>query len=361
MHARNTNSDLSLRRVGTGSRLLVTISMFIALFTYVATTAIVGFGVSVRLFTDVTWWGTVLAFAPRWPLALPLVVLVPAAVAIGRWRLLAVQGAVALVLVGPVMGFHLGPPGQACPTLSGLNLRVLTCNVQGNAINIAALQSLIDEVAPDIIALQECAPSLIERLFGNEEWQTHSEGGLSIASRFPIERVESFDRQPYGGWGSVALLCRLQTREGPIEFVNVHLSTARPGLETLRWSQSRGISELKQGIVLRRRESEDLRQRIGVAGIPLVMVGDFNMPIESAIYHDCWSGYRNAFSSTGLGFGETKRTRWHGVRIDHVLADAHWKPVCCRVGPDVGSDHLPLVAELRRISSITSLWDEEGY
>jgi endonuclease/exonuclease/phosphatase (EEP) superfamily protein YafD len=78
-----------------------------------------------------------------------------------------------------------------------------------------------------------------------------------------------------------------------------------------------------------------------------LVAGDFNMPQESRIYWHDWSNYQNAFGVAGLGYGYSKYTRWHGVRIDHVLADEHWRVESCKVEPDVGSDHRPVLAELR--------------
>ena len=74
------------------------------------------------------------------------------------------------------------------------------------------------------------------------------------------------------------------------------------------------------------------------------------MPTDSCIYRRDWNDYRSAFSGAGLGFGYTERVRvrglsW-GVRIDHVLTGSSWRCRSCRVGADVGSDHLPLVADL---------------
>jgi vancomycin resistance protein VanJ len=35
-----------------------------------------------------------------------------------------------------------------------------------------------------------------------------------------------------------------------------------------------------------------------------------------------------------------------GLRIDHVLCGPGWWPEVCWVGPDVGSAHLPVLADL---------------
>jgi len=56
-----------------------------------------------------------------------------------------------------------------------------------------------------------------------------------------------------------------------------------------------------------------------------IVTGDFNMPVESAIYRNTWSVFSNAFNTAGLGFGYTKitpkRGSTYGTRIDHILFD----------------------------------------
>ena len=107
---------------------------------------------------------------------------------------------------------------------------------------------------------------------------------------------------------------------------------------------------LNRELESRRRQAEELAQWMEQFRGPLIIAGDFNMPSDSVIYRSCWGPYTNAFSQAGLGFG---RTRWismrgvtFGVRIDHILTNEHWRPQSCWVGPDVGSDHLPVIADL---------------
>jgi endonuclease/exonuclease/phosphatase (EEP) superfamily protein YafD len=48
----------------------------------------------------------------------------------------------------------------------------------------------------------------------------------------------------------------------------------------------------------------------------------------------------------GWGYGYSKFTRWHGLRIDHVLADDNWRVANSYVADDHGGDHRPVVANL---------------
>lgn len=79
-----------------------------------------------------------------------------------------------------------------------------------------------------------------------------------------------------------------------------------------------------------------------------MIAGDFNLVVESAIYRRHWSRCRNAFSRVGRGFGYTRVLRRFSARIDHVLSCGSWDPVAVELGPDLGSDHLPLIADFQR-------------
>jgi endonuclease/exonuclease/phosphatase (EEP) superfamily protein YafD len=77
-----------------------------------------------------------------------------------------------------------------------------------------------------------------------------------------------------------------------------------------------------------------------------VLAGDFNLTVEHPLYRCDWSGYTNAFSQTGWGLGRTMFTRQMALRLDHVLCGPDWHVTRCWVGPEVGSAHCPVIAEL---------------
>jgi endonuclease/exonuclease/phosphatase (EEP) superfamily protein YafD len=77
------------------------------------------------------------------------------------------------------------------------------------------------------------------------------------------------------------------------------------------------------------------------------------MPAESIFYRRDWLDYANAFSNAGFGYGLTMkviiRGFRYGVRIDHILMSESLTAEKCWVAPDVGSDHLPVIADIRRL------------
>jgi endonuclease/exonuclease/phosphatase (EEP) superfamily protein YafD len=109
------------------------------------------------------------------------------------------------------------------------------------------------------------------------------------------------------------------------------------------------IDNAQRRINQRWQESEDLNRWLSGFSEPRIMAGDFNLTVDSPIYRDSWSQYQNAFSLTEFGYGHTKRTKInifdYTSRIDHILSTPQFLPTRCRVGRDLGSDHLPLIAD----------------
>lgn len=229
-------------------------------------------------------------------------------------------------------------------SVDGFHLRVMTVNCGG--VNWKSLVKLIEAEQPDIIAFQEFG-NVSDILLGGK-WYWHHGSGTAIASRFPIISDDAFPASRLGRWGDAAVSTVVELPTGNAKIYSLHLNTARWGLEELRVSRRgvSGIYALEKNTREREFESKAISSWIGTPGLPTIVAGDFNMPAESMIYRRYWSNYQNAFAAAGWGYGHSKFARWLGVRIDHVLADAHWHISDCHVaGPD-GGDHQPVVAEL---------------
>jgi vancomycin resistance protein VanJ len=339
-------TPLGCGRAGRWASLLLTGSVW----AYVALLFLIW--VLLRLGGDRWWPATLLLFGPRILFGLPLLVLVPAAVVCSRqlWRPLALA---VLVLLFPIMGLCV--PWGTLWGRDGPSLTVLTCNIDGRSHDAAALDELIAETRPDFVALQECSGE--DKLACLAGLHVVRRGELTIASRWPLQMNDVVsDRIPQHHWPrAILLICTADTPRGPLSFCAVHLSSPRYGLSH-PLDRATFISPSRTGLLVEE-TAKRLRQAKWVASIierlprPVVIAGDFNMPVESRIYRDCWSGWRNAFSAAGWGFGHTC---WASAgpltsnqRIDHILCGREMRPLRCHVGPDVGSDHRPVIAELR--------------
>ncbi len=129
----------------------------------------------------------------------------------------------------------------------------------------------------------------------------------------------------------------------------VHLPTFRPAFEKAQHFDASGAEDFTALAEQYRGYAQDTLSAIEQSELPIVVAGDFNVPADSRFYQNYWSSFQNALSLAGFGLCYTKYTRLHGVRIDHVLADHHWKVHSAQVGPGLGGDHRPVLVELRLI------------
>lgn len=296
---------------------------------------------------DRDWAATLVLFGPRWLCALPLPVLAVLA-AIYERRLLPPLAIAAVVILFGMMGFNVGWSKSAS---GGRTLRVLTCNVEKQAISPELLAIAIDNAQADVVALQEYFRGT--PLIWPADWHVIERHEFILASRFPIVERDSMNR-PGKPWVMAGVGYTLELPEGEVRLFNLHLESPREGLEAVL-SRRQGIDfqrtgELTQVIERRAMESERVARWIAGQSGPKLVVGDFNMPPESVIFRRDWSGYADAFSRVGFGLGFTKNSEkdgWsYGARIDHLLVNDSWRVLRAWVGAHVGSDHLPLVAEV---------------
>jgi endonuclease/exonuclease/phosphatase family metal-dependent hydrolase len=302
----------------------------------------------VRFAADRWWPATVMLFVPRWIYAAPLLLVAPAAL-IARRALpilaVALSLIVALVLNGLCIPMHL-PFG----TPPGTPIRVMTYNVGQAHFDGRALQALLDEVGePQIVGLEECPGDELTDWFKANGWNVHSAHGACLLSRFPIRQVDIRDPSDFWKINGSGVINRyeLDVHGRIVSVMLVHLETVREGLQPmLRLRPWLGRHELVANQRERDLESRAAAEWAARAKGPILVMGDFNMPVESAIYRRYWSRYHNAFSEAGLGFGYSKETEWHGLRIDQILTNDDWSCDDASVGRDLGGDHRPVFARL---------------
>ena len=298
---------------------------------------------------DRTVFATAMLYGPRWLLLVPAVPLVV-------WTLLVCPRLMApvvlgtLVVLGPVMGGRIGWRGW----LGGgeTDLRVVTFNLLGSDNPmISQVPGALAALQPDVVVVQECVRDFVVAAQLLPGWQARQDGSLCLMTRFrvdSVERIETVQTRDQGSTG-VGVRYRLDTGLRLVTVVNLHLETPGKGLAPLRYGGS--SSELATNILIRDAGSSRARRwAVGAgSGGDVVIGGDFNLVVEGAIYRRHWSGCTNAFNRVGRGFGYTRILKRFSARIDHVLScGGGWRPVRAVVGPDLGSDHRPMVVDLRR-------------
>jgi len=209
-------------------------------------------------------------------------------------------------------------------------------NVNSTTGDPEKVQDLISTENPDILVLEEITSKWVEAL-GTlpDEYPHHlvrprtDNFGIALYSRFPLSHsaIESI-----GGAGVPSILTTATLPDGPVQLIATH------PLPPFGGEYSR----------LRNDQLEQLPSHVH-RDQPTLLIGDLNTTP--------WSyTFRQLLNETGLlnsmkGFGI--QPTWpmpnllFGIPLDHVLHSSHLQVLDRRIGPPVGSDHSPVIVELR--------------
>jgi endonuclease/exonuclease/phosphatase (EEP) superfamily protein YafD len=81
---------------------------------------------------------------------------------------------------------------------------------------------------------------------------------------------------------------------------------------------------------------------------PAIIVGDLNVPMWSKYYQNAFdnSGLRNTRQGFGVMPTYEPQNFFQAIPIDHCLVSEEIQVVNMRVGPSLGSDHVPIIVDL---------------
>jgi endonuclease/exonuclease/phosphatase (EEP) superfamily protein YafD len=297
------------------------------------------------------WWpATLLLFGPRYLLLAPLLILMPAAL-VWRRPLVMLLVITALIVVFPVMGVRTGWRTWIAGGPRGVPLRIITFNIEAGAVFAPLLPAALEQWRPDVMLFQECDDSLKQAIREASGWHYQVREELCALSRYPILTEVSEEEFNLGDIGSTGAASRydIQLPGQVIHVVNLHLETPRKGLAPLLSLE--GTRRMTNNSFLRDLGSRRIRRWVDSIPAPLLIAGDFNMPVESAIYRQYWGSFANAFDLAGRGVGGSRAEARVGVRIDHVLVGKGWRAVRAWVGPDFGTDHRPMIVDTELLAS----------
>ena len=248
----------------------------------------------------------------------------------------AVLAAVAVVHGLAIKDLWLG--GTASAALGGVPLRVVSLNVLAQNRTPEKVLQFVRAADADLVLLVDADKrdwrgvlDELRELYPHHAPQAPRAPAL-LFSRWPIVSdrllLAPRSRRPY-------LVAELAIEGQVIEFVGVHPSSPSP-------SEPHASSR-------RNRELDHIAEVVQGTDAPVIVAGDFNTTPWSPHFEDLLAaaGLRNA--AAGKGYIPTWPTFFWPVRIpiDHVLLKGPVAATAVRRGPAVGSDHYPIIADLR--------------
>jgi endonuclease/exonuclease/phosphatase (EEP) superfamily protein YafD len=325
------------------------LAVSLACWAYLA--AVIAIWVFIRIDGDRWWLATMMLFGPRWLLLVPLAVMLPLALAFRRRWLWGLLG-IAVLVAGPMMDLRITKAGLFPVERQSDSLRVLTFNTHFAYVDPVRLGDYIAMTKPDIVALQEWYAGYRGTVFpigasggmAGKPWHVIQLEEAILASTYPIRVVGEgmIERDIEKG---VTYRYNIELPQGAVTFYSVHLSSPHSSFRDVLHRSPYGVPRLTNNQNERLREARNLERD---SDDDTILAGDFNLPRDSTIFRSALSGFADAFTDAGLGYGWTYYSRWTTVRIDHVLMGKNWYCQHCWVGPNLGSPHRLVVADLAR-------------
>ncbi len=250
------------------------------------------------------------------------------------WYSAAICGVLAVWHLAGVAIFYL--PAQTTP-VDGPQLRILVANVLGSNQEKQPFLDFVRDTDPDIILVQEVQPHWAEALeLLHEAYPYHrvlertDMHGMAQYSRVPLEYLP-----PPKDLGLPLFISRVTIEEREFILANVH-TTPPFNPDSANW----------RNVMLDR-----LQLRLAEETLPLVVAGDFNTTPWSPYYKRFVKGLKLINAQQGFGVVPTWSTnlRRYFVRIplDYALVSPEIGVVQYTRGPDIGSDHFPIVVDLQ--------------
>jgi len=226
--------------------------------------------------------------------------------------------------------FETNAHADSSPNLKLLQLNVLSANQQ-----YQSFKSLIHSEQPDVILLQEVNLAWAEQL-------------SKLTKDYPYALI--VPRQDNFG---IALLSRLpdlsirETHWGPSVVPSIH-ATVMFAEQAVQIAVTHPLPPVNKSYAKQRNQQiAEIARWVTTVDQPVILAGDFNLTMWSPAYRPL---SKLSLTNVRQGFGIL--ATWpaafsiFGIPIDHILVSQHFQVTQSYTGPNVGSDHLPLITQV---------------
>jgi endonuclease/exonuclease/phosphatase (EEP) superfamily protein YafD len=259
------------------------------------------------------------------------------ALTIARWRKMAIVALVGVAVTTASMAAYFAEHAKPESSPASLNgrFKLVTFNTWFRNDDLPRIARFLEQSRADVIVLEEVDLSRLDELSDAiHSYPYHAatpkvRRGLVIFSRTPLTEIEHFEIP-----GRVTRITRARTQwqGSSIAIIGAHL----------RWPVSPGKARQRAW------ELGMIADRARLETGPVLVAGDLNLTP--------WSRFFSRFvERSGLAdcaLGQGLLATWPSqvlpvrIRIDHCFASLHWRVRNVDVGPQLGSDHLPVSVEL---------------
>lgn len=222
-------------------------------------------------------------------------------------------------------------------TTGGRTFRALLANVLHSNRSHERLLRLIHSTRPDFVVLEEvnqewlATLKVLEPGYPSSKLVERPDGcGILLLSRLPFERIEVIDVGS-DGLAMPSIIAQVNLEGTRLTLVGTHpLAPANPRYTQARDKQLVGLGEL-----------------LGQYDGPVMLLGDLNTTSWSPVFRDLVRSAKLRDSRIGFGIQPT----WpvgvlpFQIPLDHCLVSSEVVVRKRWVGPNIGSDHYPVIVD----------------
>jgi vancomycin resistance protein VanJ len=293
----------------------------------------------------------------------PLFILMPLAALARSWYVLARLAL--LALLGIVWFGPFFQPKNVTP--AGMQtIRVVTFNVWGDNHQLDEVESWLRETDADVIALQEIPDAYVLGIPALADIYPEQPGdrlrrpwGRMILSRHPVLELTIT--------GANQQRAVLDVDGQQVAVYNIHFpipvrSNAPPDLTSYTGWLNVALNYDERA---RNEQIEQFLDELAGEALPYIVAGDFNLSQHSIIYGTLAVRMTDSFRATNSGLGATWPVGYLPpfmsplLRVDYIWHSRSLRAVATQIGPQLGSDHLPLVATLELLTMVEPGTPEE--
>ncbi len=224
-------------------------------------------------------------------------------------------------------------------------LKVLSSNVWMHNQNYPALLELVRKEDPDIAMFFEVTPSGQQQLDSLNDILPYSAGrdtGALIYTKLSLNGTKIWFNNPQ--YPNTTIIENLQHQNKSFTLVGTHPSSPHS----------------EQQFEIRNRQLTSLAEYLATNSEALIVGGDFNVSMWSPYYRQFID--RSKLTNARHGFGVAPSWTpaelrslpnfiqpWLSIPIDHIFTRSgkfKLHPISMKAGPNIGSDHLPIIAEI---------------
>lgn len=297
--------------------------------------AVVTCAASLAGFLAKIWWVFELACHFRLHLAITLLVFSALWLAL-KQRRLALACATFAVLNGWLVSSLLLPAKSGAPP-SGAKLRLVSLNVLTSNLKTDLVLNFLRASDADIIILLEVNDRWIDRLMPLKAIYPYyavvpreDNFGIALFSKLPLAETNVIE---FGGAEVPSITAQIKLADREIFLLGTH--PLPPGSADYARMRNEQLEKIK---VLVQQQS-----------LPTVVIGDLNTTPWSPYFSDLLqgTGLKNTSQGRGLFNSWPAGLPWLGIPIDHCLVTPQFAVLKKQLGPQVGSDHLPVIIDLQ--------------